>query len=71
MSKSAGRPLGYKEILSREPSLAQRPDMDWTNDGLYFSSGHSVAAKVRFARMRGLGGVALFELGRDTPNGDG
>merc|ERR1719174_2940988 len=64
-----GVAASWSELLERDPTLKDRPDVDETEDGIYFNNAQTLAKKVRFAMRRKLAGVMIWEIGQDkTPS---
>mmetsp|Transcript_4141 Transcript_4141/g.11745 ORF Transcript_4141/g.11745 Transcript_4141/m.11745 type:complete len:431 (-) Transcript_4141:36-1328(-) len=65
ISQKTGEPSSYDDLISREPSLLRRPDVDQAQDDIYFVNADSIRKKVRMARYEGLSGVMIWEVGQD------
>lgn len=66
VNRRTGESLAYRDILAREPSLQQRPEVDESKAGDYFVNAGSARKKVQFAARHGLAGVMIWELGQDA-----
>lgn len=65
-----GVAASWSELLERDPTLKDRPDVDETEDGIYFNNAQTLSKKVRFAMRRHLAGVMIWELGHDKAPSD-
>lgn len=66
VSRKTGETLSYADIMSRDPSLEKRPEVDECTEGnVYFVNAGSMAQKVQYAGRQGLAGVMVWELGQD------
>lgn len=63
--KNHRRALTYAELVRR---YHPGPAVDEVA-GIYFNGIQTIQAKARYAQAAGLGGIMIWELGQDTPNG--